>query len=57
MKEFACGSVVQGCTATFSAASEDQILAEVAEHARVDHGITEVSPELLGQVRAHIHDA
>jgi predicted small metal-binding protein len=57
MKEFACGSVVQGCTATFSASSEDQILAEVAEHARVDHGITEVSPELLGQVRAHIHDA
>jgi predicted small metal-binding protein len=57
MKEFACGSVVHGCTATFNAATEDQILAEVAEHARVDHGITEVSPELLGQVRAHIHEA
>jgi predicted small metal-binding protein len=57
MKEFACGSVVQGCTATFSAASEEEILAQVAEHARVDHGIDEVTPELVAQVRANIHDA
>jgi predicted small metal-binding protein len=57
MKEFACGSVVQGCTATFSAESEDQILSQVAEHARVDHGITEVTPELVAQVRAHITEA
>jgi predicted small metal-binding protein len=54
MKEFACGAVVQGCTVTFSAETEEQILTEVAEHARVDHGITEVTPELVAQVRAHI---
>ena len=57
MKEFSCGAVVSGCTATFSAETEDEILARVAEHARVDHGMDTVPPEVVAQVRAHITDA
>lgn len=54
MKTFACGSVVPGCTATFRATSEGKLLELVARHARDDHGIAEVSPELVEQVRANI---
>jgi predicted small metal-binding protein len=54
MKQFACGSVVPGCTAVFMAEEEDDILRQVAEHARADHGITDVSPELVSAVRANI---
>jgi predicted small metal-binding protein len=57
MKEFSCGAVVSGCTATFSAETEDEILARVAEHARVDHDMETVPPEVVAQVRAHITDA
>lgn len=56
MKEFACGAVVPGCTATFAATSEEEILAQVAVHARVDHGIDQVGPELVEQVRAQISE-
>jgi predicted small metal-binding protein len=54
MKQFACGSVVPGCQAVFMAEEEDEILRQVAEHARADHGIADVSPELVSAVRANI---
>jgi predicted small metal-binding protein len=54
MKEFSCGAVVPGCTATFQAESEDEILAKVAEHARVDHGMETVPPDVVEQVRQNI---
>jgi predicted small metal-binding protein len=56
MKAFSCGAVVPGCTATFTAATEDELLARVAEHAKEDHGMMEVSMELVAQVREHIHE-
>lgn len=55
MKEFSCGAVVPACQAVFHAPDDDGILAQVAEHARADHGLTEVPPELVEQVRANIH--
>ncbi|HET9075166.1 MAG TPA: DUF1059 domain-containing protein [Solirubrobacteraceae bacterium] len=54
MKQFACGSVVPGCQAVFVAEEEDDILRQVAEHARLDHGITDISPELVDSVRANM---
>ncbi len=54
MKQFACGSVVPGCQATFVAKDEAEILQQVADHARIDHGISEVSPELVASVRENI---
>ena len=54
MKSFSCGSVVPGCTAHFTADDEQGILAQVAHHAREDHGMTEVPAELVDQVRAAI---
>jgi predicted small metal-binding protein len=52
MKTFACGDVVPGCTAHFTAADEAAVLGLVAAHASADHGLTSVSPELADAVRA-----
>ncbi|WP_084270208.1 DUF1059 domain-containing protein [Patulibacter minatonensis] len=54
MKQFACGSVVPGCTATFEGPTEDAILAQVAEHAKADHGMESVPNEVVEQVRQNI---
>lgn len=54
MKSFACGDVVPGCNARWVCSSDDEILFEVAEHARAAHGLTHVPPELVGAVRAAI---
>ena len=54
MKTFACGDVIPGCSAHVSAADEDGIFAQVAGHAAADHGVTDITPELVDAVRAHI---
>jgi predicted small metal-binding protein len=53
VKQFSCGDVVPGCRRTFRG-SENEIMAAVAEHARVDHQLTELPPGLVEQVRGHI---
>lgn len=54
VKAFACGDVVPGCDARWVCSSEDEILHQVAEHARVAHGIAEPSSVLVDAVRAAI---
>jgi predicted small metal-binding protein len=54
MKQFSCGAVVPQCHAVFRAQDVDGILQQVAEHARVDHDINTVSPELAAAVREQI---
>ena len=57
MKEFACGSVVPGCVATFRADSQEGILSQVAQHAHDDHGLTEIGDDLVAAVCANIRSA
>jgi len=54
MKTFACGDVVPGCEARWVCSSEDEVLAQVAQHAAEAHGLTEIPAELVVQVRARI---
>ncbi len=56
MKQFACGAVVPGCERVFAAPDEERILNQVAAHARRDHGLDEVSPELVAAVQQHIYE-
>jgi len=51
MKNFRCGDVVPGCTRAFTGTEED-ILTQVALHARADHGLVELPAELVTQVQA-----
>ncbi len=57
MKTFACGDVVPGCSASFAAVDDGGILDQVAGHAAADHGLTDIGPELVAAVRAHIRAA
>jgi len=56
MKQFSCGDVVPGCTAHFSGASNDDILKQVAIHAKGDHGMTVIPQEVIDHVLAQIKD-
>jgi predicted small metal-binding protein len=55
MKTFACGDVIPGCGATFSAPDEGGIFTQAAGHAASEHGVTDFTPELVAAVRQHIH--
>lgn len=54
MKSFACGDVVPGCDARWTASTDDDVLALVAQHAATAHGLTSVSPDLVSAVRGAI---
>jgi predicted small metal-binding protein len=54
MKEFKCGTIVPGCSTVFEGESESEILDQIGDHARDEHGMNEVPPEVVDQVRANI---
>ena len=56
MKEFSCGELVPGCWATFRGESDDEILQQVAVHAREEHGMDEVPAEVVDKIRAGISE-
>ena len=56
MREFRCGELVPGCNAVFHGESDDEILAQVATHAREEHGMDEVPPEVVDTIHASISD-
>ena len=52
--QLSCGDAVPGCSARFEDESRDRILEQVAAHARDDHGVAEVTPEMLEAISANI---
>ncbi len=57
MKQFECGTVVDGCDGVVTGETEDDVLQAAGEHAAAAHGMTELPDEVVAQVRAGIHDA
>lgn len=53
-QRIACNNIVPGCGFTASAETEEELLAQVAAHARQAHGVTEVTPELAAKAKAAI---
>ncbi len=45
-----------GCDFVARGRTEEELLQKVALHAK-DHGIREMTPELMDRVKANIHDA
>jgi predicted small metal-binding protein len=55
-KYIACAAIVPECPFEATATTEEELLQMVAAHAAHDHGITEVSPELVAKVKAAIQN-
>ncbi len=55
-KTLACGDIMAGCDATFTADTEEEILSSAATHATEVHGLT-ITPELVEVVRGHIRES
>ena len=49
-----CGDAMPGCTARFEDESKDEILRQVTVHAQRDHGVAEVTPDMLEATSANI---
>lgn len=56
MKEFRCGVLVPGCYATFEGESDEEILRQVVVHAREEHGMEQVPPDVVAEIRAEISE-
>jgi predicted small metal-binding protein len=54
MFKLACGDVMPGCAARFESPDRDQLLAQVAAHAAEQHGIQEITPDVLRAVESKI---
>jgi predicted small metal-binding protein len=53
-KHIACGEIVEGCAFEASAATEEELLKQVSQHAAQQHGVKEVTPELAAKVKSAI---
>jgi predicted small metal-binding protein len=57
VKQFACGSVVPGCSALLEAETEEELIRKAEAHGREAHGLPEGEPKVLELVRANIREA
>ena len=57
MKQFACGTVVDGCDGVVRGETEDDVLQAAAAHAAEAHGMADVPPEVVSAIRAGITEA
>jgi predicted small metal-binding protein len=55
-KVISCRDVGMDCDFEARGETEQEIMQKCAEHARSDHGMTEIPAELAAKVRAAIHD-
>jgi len=53
-RHISCGDVVPGCDWKEEAATEEELMKKVVEHAAEAHGVREVSPELAEKVKEAI---
>jgi predicted small metal-binding protein len=51
-----CRDVGFDCDGVVRAETEEEALRQVAEHARTQHGLTEVTPEVAAKVKSVMRD-
>jgi predicted small metal-binding protein len=52
-----CREVGLDCDFVATGDTEGEIMAKVAKHAKEDHGMHDISPEVAAKVQAAIHEA
>ncbi len=55
-KVMKCSSTGMDCDFVARGENEDQVMAQVAEHARKDHGMQTIPSEVAAKVKAAIHE-
>jgi predicted small metal-binding protein len=55
-KQISCSALVEGCAWKGSAATEDELVKQVAAHAAEAHDVRHVTPELAAKVKAAIQE-
>ena len=55
-KVLRCQDVGMDCDFEVHADTEQEILSKAAEHAKTQHNMSEISPEVLQKVRSAIHE-
>ncbi|MGH9728414.1 MAG: DUF1059 domain-containing protein [Candidatus Acidiferrales bacterium] len=55
-KSLQCNDVIPGCSYVVNAATEEEVMRQAAEHARIEHNIRRITPEIMAMVRAAIRD-
>jgi predicted small metal-binding protein len=55
-KVLRCREMGVACDFVARGATEAEVMAKAAEHARKDHGLTQIPPELEARARAAIKD-
>ena len=52
-----CGELFPGCAIVARGKNEEEILKQAAEHAKRDHGVTQIDAATLAKVKAAIRTA
>ena len=55
-KVLRCNDVMPGCKFEARGANETEVLQKAAEHARKDHNIPEITPDIQAKVQRAIQD-
>lgn len=55
-KTLNCGDVMPGCDTIIEGQDEADVMARAVEHARRDHGVEEIPPEVGRKVQGAIRD-
>jgi predicted small metal-binding protein len=55
-KVLKCGDVMPGCDKVIEGKSSDEVFAKAEAHARKEHNMTIITPSVMTQIEAAIHD-
>lgn len=55
-KVLRCGDLMPGCNVVLEGKDVPEVLAKGAEHAKKDHGIATIPPDMVAKVQAAIKD-
>jgi predicted small metal-binding protein len=55
-KVLRCGDLMPGCSAVMEGKDVAEVMAKGAEHAKKDHGLAAIPPDMIAKVQAAIKD-
>jgi predicted small metal-binding protein len=55
-KELRCGDLMPGCNRVIEGKDEKEVMAKATEHARSEHNVRNLTPDLEQKIRGAIHE-